>query len=115
MTRSSTRSKSAAVPGIGVGHLARLARKFEEQLDPRPRARRTQRAQRAQVAPVHGQDEIESREVLPFHLTRTQAAQVDVAGRGGAPAARIRGLSQVIVAGPRGVDFDIERGRLGRA
>ena len=35
-----------------------------------------------------------------------------------AAARRLRGsgrLSQVIIAGPRGIDFDIERGRLGRA
>lgn len=66
-------------------------------------AGRTEARQGAVVAAVHGQDQIECREILPPHLAGAQMTDLDSAPARGGDGARVRRLADMVAVGGRGI------------
>jgi hypothetical protein len=91
-----------------------LWRELEKQTQPLVTRARCTPLQHPQVVAVHGQDQVEALEIAGLDDAGPQRVQVVTAALGRLAGAHIRRLADVIAGGARGVDLELQVGRLAR-
>ena len=90
--------------------------RYELEKEPHLRARAAGRPllERGQILAVHRENQIEAFEILALDASRAKWREIIATATRGFLRARIRRISDVISAGARRIDFDVQTGRIAR-
>jgi hypothetical protein len=99
--------EAAGAAVIGVGHVFAVAGgELEEQAQLVRATFARERRQVAVIGPVHGEDEVEFEKVFGPRLARAEVADLDPPLRRRAAGARVRAVTDMVVAGTGGIACD---------